>query len=206
MGTNYYLKRKIKFKDSNTVTSYGCTGDLVHGVQVLNNGFVYESVYYPTVKELNENLYQTIHIGKSSYGWYFSLCIYPEIGINNIEDWKKLFSENTIENEYGDIIPPEEMLRVITERKHNSGRDFYTMDEKDKQLFVEDINDLYTHIVCNFAPYRDFEDYFKRSGAEPGKNGLLKHAIDKYTSHSENDETFDYIISGNDPETGCLFC
>ena len=33
-----------------------------------------------------------LHIGKSSVGWYFSLCVYPERKINSLDDWKKLLT------------------------------------------------------------------------------------------------------------------
>ena len=49
----------------------------------------------------------SLHIGKSSAGWHFLLVIYPDLNLNSLEDWKKVFTikKNTIVNEYGDTIP-----------------------------------------------------------------------------------------------------
>ena len=59
-----------------------------------------------------------IHIGKSSMGWCFSLHVVPELGINNIEDWIRMFIEpdRIIINEYQEIIPFDKMMGVITAR------------------------------------------------------------------------------------------
>lgn len=56
------------------------------------------------------------HIGKSSGGWCFSLHVYPEEGINTLEDWKKIFGSGEIRNEYGGVITVDRMLSTITER------------------------------------------------------------------------------------------
>lgn len=59
-----------------------------------------------------------LHIGKSSYGWKFSLHIIPENNIISLNDWIVEWNkEHTyIKNEYGEKIPPEQMLAIITER------------------------------------------------------------------------------------------
>ena len=60
-----------------------------------------------------------IHIGKSSAGWCFALHVIPEQGINNLDDWKRLWEENAwryIEDEYGQTLSPKEMLDRITDR------------------------------------------------------------------------------------------
>lgn len=63
------------------------------------------------------------HIGKSSGGWCFSLHIYPEDGINDLDDWKRVFDEEArherarIVDEYGRQLSVPEMLVVITERR-----------------------------------------------------------------------------------------
>jgi hypothetical protein len=54
-----------------------------------------------------------LHIGKSSAGWVFFLRIYPDEGINSLEDWLPLFGNGTI----GDTLSKEEMLEWITELK-----------------------------------------------------------------------------------------
>lgn len=65
----------------------------------------------PEVKEL--------HIGKSSVGWCFSLHVIPEEGINSLADWQKRWAAEgvRIEDEYGDALSADEMLKCITNRK-----------------------------------------------------------------------------------------
>jgi len=59
-----------------------------------------------------------LHIGKSSFGWCFSLHVIPIEGINSLDDWKARWSQpdTSIENEYGDRVTPDDMLRKITQR------------------------------------------------------------------------------------------
>ena len=61
---------------------------------------------------------ETKHIGKSSAGWVFGLHVYPEEGIHDLPDWKRLLEQpdTIIEDEYGDVHSAESMLRCITER------------------------------------------------------------------------------------------
>jgi hypothetical protein len=91
-----------------------------------------------------------LHIGKSSGGWCFSLHIIPELGINDLDDWIRVFIEpdRIIINEYRERIDLTEIMRIITARRRNRpGIDRWTP-----------------------------EDY-KRNFAEPGPNGLARHAL-----------------------------
>jgi hypothetical protein len=65
--------------------------------------------------------FDEIHIGKSSAGWCFSLRIYPDDGIHSLEDWKALFNEHSIRDEYGRPITAASMLANIAERSHPRG-------------------------------------------------------------------------------------
>jgi hypothetical protein len=58
------------------------------------------------------------HIGKSSAGWCFSLHVYPDEGINTLDDWKKLMSgpNAEIKDEYGETVTVKAMLSCICER------------------------------------------------------------------------------------------
>ena len=60
--------------------------------------------------------YEARHIGKSSAGWVFALRIYPDEGINTLEDWKPLLEKGVIKNEYDEVIPFNVMLDAITMR------------------------------------------------------------------------------------------
>jgi len=79
---------------------------------------------------------EILHIGKSSYGWNFSLHVIPELGINSLDDWKREWSQDGshIEDEYGRKKSPEEMLEVIT----NRGNGRYC--SKDNQLTRHEID------------------------------------------------------------------
>lgn len=59
---------------------------------------------------------ESLHIGKSSAGWVFSLRIHPDLGISSLEDWKARLTQGQICNEYGSQVSVEEMLKNITER------------------------------------------------------------------------------------------
>lgn len=60
-----------------------------------------------------------LRIGKSSGGWCFALRVYPKMGINTLEDWKRAWSGKNIVNEYGEYFTEKEMLKIITERQWN---------------------------------------------------------------------------------------
>ena len=61
---------------------------------------------------------EDIHIGKSSAGWAFLLRVYPDRGINSLEDWKEELASSEVEitNEYGDSVSLDALLKCITER------------------------------------------------------------------------------------------
>ena len=52
--------------------------------------------YINNMAQNNKDYYEELHIGKSSFGWYFGLQIYPQHNINTLEDWKKLFNEKDV--------------------------------------------------------------------------------------------------------------
>jgi hypothetical protein len=61
---------------------------------------------------------EVLHIGKSSFGWCFSLHIIPERGINSLEDWITEWGKpgTKILNEYDEEVLPEDMIKIITTR------------------------------------------------------------------------------------------
>ena len=61
---------------------------------------------------------QVLHIGKSSFGWAFSLHVIPERGINSLEDWITEWGKpgTKILNEYDEEVQPGDMLKIITTR------------------------------------------------------------------------------------------
>ena len=61
------------------------------------------------------------HIGKSSGGWCFALHVFSpdyddEIEAHSLDDWIQLWSGplSVIEDEYGDNVSTDEMLKIIT--------------------------------------------------------------------------------------------
>ena len=59
-----------------------------------------------------------LHIGKSSFGWCFALHVYPELGINSLDDWRQRWMEPgaAILDEADRVLLPEEMLEWISDR------------------------------------------------------------------------------------------
>lgn len=103
-----------------------------------------------------------LHIGKSSGGWVFALHIIPEIGIHDLPDWRDRWGDGEIVNEYGDIVSPEEMHNIITQRE---GRSF----EGREWMF-----------------YRDEAEFHAKNQSQRGPNGLLRHRLGRYcTKHGE---------------------
>jgi hypothetical protein len=94
------------------------------------------------------------HIGKSSAGWCFSLHVYPEDGINDLEDWQKLWATpgSSIYDEYGKAVSAAEMLSTITER----GRDEAVWERKP-------------------AGYSSWGEFHSKNYSTQGPRGLLRH-------------------------------
>ena len=59
---------------------------------------------------------EPIHIGKSSGGWCFALCVHPEDHINDLPDWAEAWQDGIIKDEYGNVITQESMTKLITDR------------------------------------------------------------------------------------------
>lgn len=195
MGTNYYLLRKTNYDlTKRLAASLGCTSGTEKKVLLLINGYVWNNKYYKTIDEMNEEYYQIIHIGKSSFGWRFLLCIYPtenprftndhyyheyylDKEIKNLDDWIKLFSDekNKIIDEDGNLIDKLEMLDIITKRIGEV--------KEDNIDGFKVINGLCTH-------------YNEKS---------IYHNMDNYIIMDDTC-TYDLVISGNDAESGVLFC
>ena len=109
---------------------------------------------------------EPLHIGKSSYGWCFSLHVEPdhEDFPHTLLDWQVLFSNKDchIEDEYGDKLTVDEMMDEITKRSHPNPN--------------------------------SWDDYrLEDNGAEPGPNNLVRHKVDGRHCIGHGDGTWDYI-------------
>ena len=113
--------------------------------------------------------YEQLHIGKSSFGWHFSLHVIPEMEINNLEDWKKVWKGKKIFDEYGLKISWVKMLSIITERKG-------TNNSMEKPY-----------------GYESWEEFHKVNHSEFGINGLIRSKIGSFCiGHGEG--TYDYKV------------
>ena len=85
-------------------------------------------LHAPECPHCGTELEEPLHLGKSSRGWCFSLCLHPEIGLNNWQDvWEHLDHFTEVENyeirsEYGDIIDMTVFFATVWDRDVNSRR------------------------------------------------------------------------------------
>lgn len=190
MGTNFYAYIKSKYKPLN----YGNPVSLMYEyldddpkVKELTNGYVWENTYYKDVDSLNKDYYHVLHIGKVSAGWHFSLCIYPLIGINNLDDWKKVWSSDdcTIYTECGEEISEEEVLSYIVNQQ--------CLGERDEAAELKHNNEMAEKdgIGRRFDTY---EQLLSHNSAVRGKNGLWAHKSPRYVL---TDDTYDLTEDAN---------
>jgi len=118
----------------------------------------------------------TRHIGKSSGGWCFSLHVYPEEGINNLEDWKTLFRDpkSKIVDEYGQPEIMSSMLTIIENR--------HWMPRGDKPPYAMGIGE------------NTWEEFHRKNHSFDGPNNLLRHQILDGHCIGHGEGTWDYII------------
>lgn len=116
------------------------------------------------------------HIGKCSAGWCFALHVYPDEGINTLDDWRERWEGHLIVDEYGDAVDHAWMLRTITEWEGHS--DFT------KPLVP----------IPPFQPESDWSVFLYRNHAEPGPNGLMRHKVDGRRCIGHGEGTWDYLV------------
>ena len=140
-----------------------------------------DDTYYKDIDSLNKDYYHVLHIGKSSFGWHFSLCIYPTIGINNLDDWNKVWSSSgcKIYTESDEEIPEEELMSYIVNRQYPGEID------EDKALKHNNEMAEKEGIGRRFDTY---DQLLLFNGAARGKNGLWAHNSLRYT---RTDDTYD---------------
>lgn len=98
----------------------------------------------------------TLHIGKSSAGWYFSMRIHPKYDIHGLESWMSLWNEGgRIYDEYGNTLSSDYMHKIITDRSGDKSR-FHTTP-------------------WNFlAGYKSWDDFHRINHSEFGEHGLIR--------------------------------
>lgn len=171
MGCNYYLYKKNADKWVLPLSRLGS----------LFEQCVYDEIQKGNTQQLTLNMGNCttqedgLHIGKSSFGWHFNLCIYPCMGIYNLEDWERLFDDEDyyIMSEENKELTGDEMLDVITNRKGSS----QLTDEELKENHAErGLNNLLAH-SSSIWDERDKEEW--------------KQFMPMLTSHYRTDGTYD---------------
>ena len=116
---------------------------------------------------------KTIHLGKSSAGWCFTLNVHPKRDIHNWKDILKFVKGKKIFNEYDEHITLAEFIDVVEHRSWD-----YPRSEMDFSCY----------------PYcKSLKDFLKRNNAVLGPNNLLRHEISDFCiGHGEG--TYDYIV------------
>jgi hypothetical protein len=98
-----------------------------------------------------QNIGDELHIGKSSVGWCFSLRVYPseEGRPVDLAQWRLLFEQGVITDEYGSALSSDEMLSIITDR----GRDkpISSGFDHERNRSVEGPNNLVRHRINEFC-------------------------------------------------------
>lgn len=116
-----------------------------------------------------------LHIGKSSAGWVFALHVgtpdsteYPKVP-ENLESWENLFRspEHAILDEYGTLISPEELSKIIRERSWPNPRE-WTPEEYRRNHAVPGPNGL-----VRTTPYNT-----------PGDGRLVSHGEGTWDLHT----------------------
>ena len=110
----------------------------------------------------------TYHIGKSSYGWCFSLHVDETSGITDYDSLMKYIKDNEclIVDEYGEETPLADLTECITGRGNGK-----------------------------WCPHTRTpnEDLMERNGAERGPKNLWRHKIDGRHCVGHGEGTWDYI-------------
>lgn len=113
---------------------------------------------------------ERLHIGKSSSGWCFSLHVIPEIGIHDLDDWRKKWCEpeTRIVDEYKHVVSLTEMEACVVDRRLTSG-----WEETP-------------------SGYVSWSAFHALNQSEMGPRGLLRHRIGEHcVGHGEG--TWDLI-------------
>lgn len=109
-----------------------------------------------------------LHIGKSSYGWLFSLHVEDPNPVDptpsTLEEWIKLLSDpqNVIKDEYDIEVSLEEFLKIIKDRKSipdpkpsftTSNKDYDTLLFEEKFAYIRK-NGYKTELGYTYTPVK----------------------------------------------------
>ena len=123
------------------------------------------------------------HIAKSSFGWALSLHVYPNKGINNVEDMLKYIKDKVIHNEYGDIVTLDEFISTAFDRKREKPDNWDKMIAWDYNSFG--YNRKRDDVTSpNYQPKYDINTSYKDDNYYLMRHGVDgKHCIGKSEKH-----------------------
>ena len=103
---------------------------------------------------------EPVHIGRSSFGWCFSLHVGGEAPVD-LNGWQERWDAGgVIKDEYGDVVEPTEMLLIITNR---FGR--HSFDDPNH---------------WSNCGYSDEAQFHALNESERGPNNLVRHRIGRH--------------------------
>lgn len=86
---------------------------------------------------------RVLHIGKSSAGWAFLFCAYPDLGLTSKKAWESYLQDKDIEDEYGGLKSLSAFTSMVEAKQAdfsaktapgshwgNSSRDFEMFDDE----------------------------------------------------------------------------
>lgn len=172
MGMNYYLVHKDenkKFKIPSSLYSKNAGRLALQIYEKYDNSMALD--WTKCIEETDR-----LHIGKSSSGWYFTLCIYPELDIYNLSDWNSLFNDSSylIVNEEGTEVSKEDMISAITERKIMDVEKFESIEAFEEHC-IQKHNEVESKFFENPKLFTSYDEYLESNHAYRGKFGLLGH-------------------------------
>jgi hypothetical protein len=124
-----------------------------------------------------------LHLGKSSYGWCFSLHVYPE---EFIYTWKDVLQHiieaindgSSIVDEYGDFVALPDFVQTVTERRSTTRTDW----ESDWWSKPDGWG------------YHSEANFHQVNLSKRGPNFLLRHQVDGQHCIGNGEGTYDYIV------------
>ena len=123
-----------------------------------------------------------LHIGKSSYGWVFSLRVYPDRDINDLADMLEFLSDKKLWDEY----EREVGLEYLKDRIVNRAR-----EEKPAKWdeWTTALQQGTSPLGPNYKPYYDPKTSFKDDSCY-----LMRHVEDGIHCVGNGEGTWDYMI------------
>jgi len=127
--------------------------------------------------------HKKLHLGKSSYGWVYSLRVYPEKGIRYFHDMEEYVTKvcgegGWIEDEYGTVLEHHVEWFSIVKRRSIERTYGQCMDMKHS---------------FNLKTYRTIQEYMNDMNAVEGPNNLFRHKIDGSFCIGHGEGTWDYF-------------